>query len=173
MNYDQLGRPFVSEEDLCDMIYRNTDLPLANFLVTDPDQYNQSVKELFVDLPLLKKYSALDVNLEQFDSANQANWLMPEEYKNFDIAQWVLDQCKAEHELQRVGQELLLFQEKNLFSLLQYLKYLVDTMRKHNIVWGVGRGSSIASYVLYLIGVHRIDSIYYDLPIEEFLKETK
>ena len=173
MNYDQLGRPFVSEEDLCDMIYRNTDLPLANFLVTDPDQYNQSVKELFVDLPLLKKYSALDVNLEQFDSANQANWLMPKEYKNFDIAQWVLDQCKAEHELQRVGQELLLFQEKNLFSLLQYLKYLVDTMRKHNIVWGVGRGSSIASYVLYLIGVHRIDSIYYDLPIEEFLKETK
>ena len=172
MNYDQLGRPFVTEEDLCEMIYRNTDLPLANFLVTDPEQYNQSVKNLYVDLPFLQKYTALDVNINEFDSINQANWLMPESYKNLDIAQWVLDQCKTEHELQRVGQELLLFQEKNLFSLLQYLKYLVDTMREHNVVWGVGRGSSVASYVLYLIGVHHIDSIYYDLPIDEFLKET-
>ena len=172
MNYDQLGRPFVTEEDLCEMIYQNTELPLANFLVTDPEQYNQSVKNLYVDLPFLQKYTALDVDVDEFDSINQANWLMPESYKNLDIAQWVLDQCKTEHELQRVGQELLLFQEKNLFSLLQYLKYLVDTMREHNVVWGVGRGSSVASYVLYLIGVHHIDSIYYDLPIDEFLKET-
>jgi DNA polymerase III alpha subunit len=43
-------------------------------------------------------------------------------------------------------------------------------MRKHNIVWGVGRGSSVASYVLYLIGVHKINSMYYDLDIEEFLR---
>lgn len=172
MNYDQLGRLFVTEEDLCEMMYRNIDLPLANFLVTDPEQYNRSVKDLYVDLPFLQKYLALDVDVEEFDSINQRNWLMPEEYKTFDIAQWVLDQCKTEPELQRVGKELLLFQEKNLFSLLQYLKYLVDTMRKHNVVWGVGRGSSVASYVLYLIGVHHIDSIYYDLPIDEFLKET-
>jgi DNA polymerase III alpha subunit len=54
--------------------------------------------------------------------------------------------------------------------LLFYLKYLVDAMRENKIVWGVGRGSSVASYVLYLIGVHRIDSIKYDLDIKEFLK---
>jgi len=173
MKYDQLGRPFVNEDELCDMLYHNADLPLDNFLVVDPEQYNQSVKTLFADLPSLQKYQELDVDIEEFDNLNQDHWSMPEEYKNFDIAQWILDQCKTEHELQRVGQELLLFQEKNLFSLLQYLKYLVDTMRQHNIVWGVGRGSSVASYVLYLIGVHHIDSIYYDLPIEEFLKETK
>jgi DNA polymerase III alpha subunit len=46
----------------------------------------------------------------------------------------------------------------------------VETMRVNNIVWGVGRGSSVASYVLYLIGVHKIDSMYYDLDIEEFLR---
>jgi DNA polymerase III alpha subunit len=50
------------------------------------------------------------------------------------------------------------------------MKYLVDTLRKNIIVWGVGRGSSVASYILYLIGVHRIDSLYYDLDIAEFLK---
>lgn len=95
---------------------------------------------------------------------------MPEEYKNMDIAEWVLSQCTNEEQLQRTGQELLMFQDRNLFDLLKFLKYLVDTMRKNNIVWGVGRGSSVASYVLYLIGVHKIDSIYYQLDIEEFLK---
>ena len=72
---------------------------------------------------------------------------------------------------ERCGEELLLYQERDLFNLLRYMKYLVDTMRKNNIVWGVGRGSSVASYVLYLIGIHRIDSIKYNLDINEFLKE--
>jgi len=96
---------------------------------------------------------------------------MPDEYKNIDIAKHILELCKSDEDLQRVGQELLLFQEKKMFPLLCYLKYLVDTMRKNNIVWGVGRGSSVASYVLYLLGVHKINSLYYDLPIEEFLKD--
>jgi len=65
---------------------------------------------------------------------------------------------------------LILFQERGLFPLLRYLKYLVDTMRANNVVWGVGRGSSIASFVLFLLGVHRINSLYYDLSIDEFLK---
>lgn len=87
-----------------------------------------------------------------------------------DIAKWVLDQCKTEAELQRAGEELIKFQERDLFILLKYLKYLVDTMRSNNIVWGVGRGSSVSSYVLFLIGIHRINSLYYDLSIDEFLK---
>ena len=57
-----------------------------------------------------------------------------------------------------------------MIDVLRYLKYLVDTMRKHKIVWGVGRGSSVASYCLFLIGVHRVDSVLYQLDIKEFLK---
>jgi DNA polymerase III alpha subunit len=57
-----------------------------------------------------------------------------------------------------------------MFDLLRYLKYFVDTMRKNSVLWGLGRGSSVASYVLYLLGVHRINSLYYDLDIKEFLK---
>ena len=49
--------------------------------------------------------------------------------------------------------------------------YLVDYMRKNKIVWGVGRGSSVASYVLYLIGVNKIDSIKYKLECQEFLRD--
>jgi DNA polymerase III alpha subunit len=95
---------------------------------------------------------------------------MPDEYKQLDIAQWLLDKCQTQEELQRVGKELLLYQERNLFPLLQQLKYVIDTWRANRIVWGVGRGSSVASYVLYLIGVHQINSLYYDLDIAEFLR---
>ncbi len=120
--------------------------------------------------PKLIKYNNLDISVEEFDNINQSNWLMPEQYKTMDIAQYVLEQCKGEAELQRAGEELLLFQERDMFVLLRYLKYLVDTMRANNIVWGVGRGSSVASFVLFLLGVHRINSLYYDLSIDEFLK---
>lgn len=114
--------------------------------------------------------SDVSLSVDEYDMMNQRNWLMPEEYKQIDIAQHVIDLCKTDAEIQRAGQELLMFQERNLFNLLKYLKYLVDTMRDNKIIWGVGRGSSVASYVLYLLGVHRIDSMYYDLDPKEFLR---
>jgi DNA polymerase III alpha subunit len=109
-------------------------------------------------------------SMEQFDHRCQSNWFMPQQYKDLDIAKHVLDLCKTDAELQRVGQELMMYQERNLFDLLKYLTYLVDTMKQNNMIWGVGRGSSVASYVLYLLGVHRIDSLFYDLDPGEFLR---
>jgi DNA polymerase III alpha subunit len=63
-----------------------------------------------------------------------------------------------------------MYQERDLFDLLRYLKYLVDVMNDNQVIWGVGRGSSVASYVLYKLGVHRIDSLHYDLDPAEFLR---
>lgn len=170
MNIDLYGQAHVSADQLADLLYRNPKLDIAQFPVDDPEQYNSSVTELHADLPRLVKYITSDVSIEDFDHKHQQCWFMPDQYRDLDIAKWVLDQCNNDTELQRCGTELLLYQERNLFDLLRYLKYLVDTMRTNNIVWGVGRGSSVASFVLYLIGVHKINSIYYDLNIEEFLK---
>ena len=64
----------------------------------------------------------------------------------------------------------MMYLERGLFDLLNFLRYMVQVMRDNNIVWGVGRGSSVASYVLYLIGVHKIDSLYYDLDVTDFLR---
>lgn len=172
MNYDQFGQLSVTEQDLCSMLYADPTLKLDQFLVVDPESYNASIAQIHADFTSLQKYHRPELDVDEFDRQCQAKWFMPDEYKSLDIAKWVLDQCKNQAELQRAGHELLLFQEKNLLTLLCYLKYLVDTMRKHGIVWGVGRGSSVASFVLYLIGVHKINSLYYDLPIEEFLKDT-
>lgn len=172
MNYDKFGQAFTTTDEICDMLYKNPKLDISNFLVSDWDEYNSNVKKTYAPLPLVKEYHPLPdgYDVASFDRAQQSNWYMPDEYKTLDIAEWVLSQCKEQAELQRVGEELLLFQERDLFNLLRYMKYLVDTLRANKLVMGVGRGSSVASYVLYLIGVHRVNSLYYDIPIDEFLK---
>jgi len=170
MKYDQYGQTYTTSNELCDLLYKNPSLDISRFQVEDSLDYNRSVAELHAELDLLDSYHSIDQSIEEFDHILQGNWRMPQEYKDLDIAEYVLNLCQQEQELQRVGQELLLYQERNLFNLLKYLKYLVDTLRQNNIVWGVGRGSSVASYVLFLIGVHKIDSVYYNLDIGEFLK---
>ena len=171
MRYDQYGQTYTTSNELCDLLYKNPKLDISLFQVEDSLEYNCSVAELHAELDLLNGYqNTTDISVEDFDKKLQQNWHMPAEYQELDIASYVLGLCQQENELQRVAQELLLYQERNLFNLLKYLKYLVDTLRKNNIVWGVGRGSSVASYVLFLIGVHKIDSLYYNLDIEEFLK---
>ena len=170
MKYDQYGQTYTTSNELCDLLYKNPKLDISLFQVEDSLEYNRSVAELHAELDLLDSYHQITQTVEEFDQTLQCNWRMPKEYKDMDIAAYVLGLCKEDYELQRVGQELLLFQERDAFDLLRYMKYLVDTLRKNNVVWGVGRGSSVASYVLFLLGVHKINSIYYNLDIDEFLK---
>lgn len=178
MKVDVFGVAHHSTNDICNLLYENPQLDLHEIQVDDPEDFNRSIDALFYKCDKLPKYRQRDHNierpfaeeLEEFDLEQQANWYMPDEYKQLDIAKWLLDQCHSDAEMQRIGKELLMFQERNLLVLLQFMKYLVDTMRDKNVVWGVGRGSSTASYCLFLIGVHRIDSLFYGLEIEEFLK---
>lgn len=98
------------------------------------------------------------------------SWFIPREYRDMDIEEYCINQCKNNEELERVALELKLFQDNNMVPVLKAMKYIVDTLRANNVVWGVGRGSSVASYVLHIIGVHKINSIKYNIPIEEFFK---
>jgi DNA polymerase III alpha subunit len=167
MNIDKYGQIILNEDDICEIYLKEPD-KIFKEIITDS---NISIPSfLDIKVPIIKNYTKPEVSLNKFDAMNQSNWYMPEKYKNIDIAKYILDQCKTDEELQRAGEELLLFQERNMFDLLKYLKYLVDIMRENNIVWGVGRGSSVSSFVLYLLGIHKINSLYYDLSIDEFLK---
>ena len=133
------------------------------------EKFNKSAEQF--GTPKLNKYYPLDLSKEEFDNALQNDWLMPEEYKTLDIEKWIIDQCPPwDPESTRVKEELIAFKERNMLNLLRWIKYFVDTCRANNVVWGVGRGSSVASYVLYLIGVHKIDSIKYNLDWREFLR---
>ena len=169
MKTDNYGQLILTEDDLCDLYMRDPTRTIKTCLVEE----KINLDNIFLsneNLPTLIEYVESKLSLEEFDNNNQSQWQMPIEYQEMDIAKWVLDQCKNEEELQRAGDELLKFHDRNMFSLLKYLKYLVDTMRRNNIVWGVGRGSSVSSFVLFLIGIHRINSLYYQLSVDEFLK---
>ena len=168
MKTDLYGQLIFNQNDLCELFLQDPTRTITNALVDTSIEFNGFLS--LENTPKLTQYQDPKILVEEFDRINQSSWHMPKEYYKLDIAKWVLDQCKTEAELQRAGDELIKFQERNMFVLLQYLKYLVDTMRKNNVVWGVGRGSSVASFVLFLIGIHRINSLYYQLDIGEFLK---
>ena len=104
------------------------------------------------------------------DQVDSKNWFIPKDYCP-DLIESIYSHCQTDEQKNRVNQELELFVKHDMLNVLYAMKFIVDTLRAHNVVWGVGRGSSVASYVLYLIGVHKIDSIKYNLPIEEFFKE--
>jgi DNA polymerase III alpha subunit len=162
-----------SENDVCDLLMQGRDIgSLQNVIVDETVNLEDLIMQ--VDRPESLLTWSFPYNqgasVPEFHLSQQMAWHMPEEYKQLDIAQYILNLCENDAELQRVGQELLLYQERDLFNLLRYLKYLVDVMRENRVIWGVGRGSSVASFVLYKLGVHRIDSLYYNLDINEFLR---
>ena len=173
MKQNTKGQLIFSESDLCDLIMQGRDVAGMSGVIVDNSVDLERCVSLIENPDGLITWTFEDhhaISVPDWDAVQQRQWHMPEEYQNTDIAEYVLNLCRTDAELQRVGRELLLFQERGLFDLLRYLRYLVDVLKQNRVIWGVGRGSSVASYVLYLLGVHRIDSIYYDLDPAEFLR---
>ena len=171
MRTDSLGLPIFDHQDAVDLIYQNR-LAVLQDLQFEPHKeieiYNESVKLTGVG-ETLHTYQPMLVDVKEFDQLLQSEWIMPSDVKNFDIESYIISITPAGSE-QRVKEELAAFKQYGYLNLLKFLHYLVQTMRSNNILWGVGRGSSVASYVLYLLGVHRIDSIQYGLDWREFLR---
>jgi DNA polymerase III alpha subunit len=173
MKQNKFGQMVFSQNDICDLLMQGRSVDsLTQVVVDDTVDIEELVRHVERPESLLTwtfPYNQ-EKSVPEFHAEQQQNWHMPKEYSQLDIAVHVLGLCNSEAELQRCGQELLLYQERGLFDLLKYLKYLVDVMRTNNVIWGVGRGSSVASYVLYKLGVHRIDSLHYNLDPHEFLR---
>ena len=169
---NKFGEQIYTQDDVCDLLMQGHDLAVFKGMIVDRISVEE-MAHILENVPDFIEYDKIiqeDLTTEDYDHRCQSTWFMPTEYKELDIASHVLNLCKTDAELQRVGEELLLFQERDLFNLLRYLKYLVDVMQENRVIWGVGRGSSVASYVLYLLGVHRINSMFYDLDPREFLR---
>ena len=169
MKTDSVGQIILGEQDLINLVMQGRDLESVGGALVDDSVNIETAAHWLEQVPKMTYWSEPS-SQEVFDHVQQRTWHMPEEYRTLDIAEHILKMCNSEDKLQRAGQELLLYQERGLFDLLRYLKYLVDVMKENHVIWGVGRGSSVASYVLYLLGVHRIDSIYYELDPTEFLR---
>ena len=176
MLLSKVGEPIFNSIDIIQEIYKGNLSKISAAQInyaTDIDylSYVEFVQDNNLeDWPVPEPYFGEARTQEAFDTCMQNKWYMPDEYKTLDIESFLISLCQTDKERERINVELKLFKENNLIPLLRFLKFLVDHMREHNILWGVGRGSSVSSYSLFLLGIHKIDSLKYDLDIREFLR---
>jgi DNA polymerase III alpha subunit len=157
---DNKGNMYVEEDDIIELMLLNRQAKILPRNIQSFKIFESTCKSYGIKNPF-----------ELDGSTEDITWNMPEEYRRLDIRQHIESNYTLNNmQLARVSLELDEFEKRNLTDLLRFLVYFIDTIRKNNIVYGVGRGSSIASYVLYLLKVHRIDSFKYKLDIKEFLK---
>lgn len=171
MRLDKYSNPIFNEQDLFEALYKGFQLSASDVAFVEERNPDIISFEEQTGLRFFEPILSPTLTVEQLDKTWQEQWNMPSEYKTMDIEEWIWTQCPPwDPQSTRVSEELTAFKERDMLDLLRWLKYFVDTMRAHNIIWGVGRGSSVASYVLFLIGVHKIDSIKYNLDWQEFLR---
>lgn len=111
-----------------------------------------------------------EIALDPSEQQRLDTWLIPQEFFHMDIESHIRSLARDQVDMERIEWELEQFRKRNLIPVLKTIYYLVHVMRKNRIVWGVGRGSSVSSLVLYLMGVHRIDPVKWNLDASEFFK---
>jgi DNA polymerase III alpha subunit len=161
------GTVICDDSALVEMLYQEQSFDLV---VARPSNnvelFNRTVKSMDM------AYSTIATATEcQYESVRWFDhWLTPEQYKTVDIAQFCYERCGTVEEIERVQYELSLFEERDMVPVLQHLIYMVDHLRANDVVWGVGRGSSVSSFILFLIGINRINPLKFGLDVREFLK---
>lgn len=112
-------------------------------------------------------------------------WQLPERYLNLDLHEAVGQAYEAQVEkllttytpqqhdaaLDRLAAELDEIERRGMVEFVKTIIYILDVFREREVVWGVGRGSSCASYVLFIIGLHSVDPIRYNVPMNEFFHD--
>jgi len=137
----------------------------------DIAEFNTQVSEREQLLPVQQEPINLDMG-----------WQLPEEYQNLDLQEYMAKQfeknCPAsytpemvEKALDRIVDELQEVEARGMVQFMQTVIYIIDQLRENNVLWGVGRGSSCASYLLYLIGLHVVDCVVLDVPADEFFHD--
>jgi len=168
---DEWGRVIISPESLPELLLRGVDV--SSITVEDNDvsrNYNKTCIKFDKTDFLFNIVKSLENTPEEENHIRTKTWLISEEMKTIAVRDFLLSMCNNIEEVDRVNHEMDLYEERDLIPLLQLMIYLVDYFRANKIVWGVGRGSSVSSFCLYLIGINRINPIKYGLDIKDFLK---
>jgi len=168
---DEWGRVIFAADDAAELLMQGYDI---TEICIDPDpmieRYNRACLGHNKADYLIHTPAAPSTTSTEEAARRQADWWMPDAYRQLDVRSKLLALCQNREQIERVTMEMDLFEALNFLPVLRLLCFLVDHWRANGVVWGVGRGSSVASYCLYLIGVHRIDSLAYQLDISEFLR---
>jgi len=170
-NYiDSNGEIILDDKAVFNLLYEGADLNNAKCKRSeDLEIYNNIIDEYDLNMSKLQFTSSTE-DKQKYIQTCLDNWFIPEKYKNINPYNYIRELAKTQEEIDRIEIEIQMFEERNMTNVLRFMIFFVDFMRKNNIVWGVGRGSSVASYCLYLLGVHKVNSLHHDLDIKEFLK---
>lgn len=165
---DKCGRVILTTGGIIELIRAGKSL--KNVIAEDNIEIQEYNNNPDVDDIQIYTDEMKNENPDTFDLINTSEWMTPEKYKNFDLHTFLIEKCSTQEQIDRVEYELTLYDNLDLRPLLRHLIFLVSHFRKNEILWGVGRGSSVSSFILFLIGIHKIDSMKYRLDIKEFLK---
>ncbi len=171
MERDDYGLVIFSAQELYEALYKGQLKTLDNVTIIGDNAWPFNRAKMLNGDKFCELHGPPEHFVSPQDQAleHRSKWFMPDNYCD-NLFEKILAKCKTKEQIDRVNLELELYKKYNMLDVLHYLNYLVDVMREHKIVWGVGRGSSVSSYVLYLLGIHKIDSLKYDLDITEFFK---
>lgn len=141
-----------------------------------------SVTEITPAIEQFNKYGEHPIRMKEFVDPTifPPDWILPEPYKYFDLDEYLYGLVEKierddlyEKRVERLSSEIWLFKEQKLDDVLRVLIYVVDTMKKQNVIWGVGRGSSCSSYLLFLLGLHEVDAVLYSIEVTDFIRQEK
>jgi len=167
---DEYGRYQLGTEEAIELLLQNKDID-GCFFVDEEDVllYNANVGKV-LGSEKLKMYEKESLSFEDFHARLQSSWVTPWEYTLLDMKQELISLCETDVERDRVNAEYQLFEKHEMIELIRFMKYFMDIVQRNSLVIGVGRGSSVSLYSLYLLGIHRVDSIRYGLDYSEFFK---
>lgn len=171
LKVNMYGQVILSSDKIRELILQGKNIDKLNVVTDDEIRlFDKYQEELLSDFIKFTPEQRETLTIDDFHQQSADNWLFPEKYKTLDVYNWLINKCKSQIEIDRVNEEYQLYYEKDLIMVLRLFIFIVDCMRENKCLWGVGRGSSVSSYILYLIGVHRVDSIRYNLSISDYLK---
>ena len=108
-------------------------------------------------------------------------WNIPQEYADIDLREFIsaefekiavgLSEKDLEKACDRIFLELEEIERRGLTELFKTIIFVLKRFKEENVIWGVGRGSSCASYILYILGLHSVDCLKYDIPLTEFFHD--
>jgi DNA polymerase III alpha subunit len=166
---DAYGRVWFNGDDAIELLLRGYDIAALLIYPTDEiERYNAWCVRLDKTHHRVLHHDDDDLAADAVRRVN--TWHLSEPFATLPVRDVMLQRCTTDLERTRVVVEMDLFEARGLLPVLRLMCMLVEHFRRNNILWGVGRGSSVASYVLFLIGVHKINALTYGLDISEFLR---
>lgn len=168
---DEYGRVIVDAEEAFELFYGGDDVFEHQFEMNDNIvRYNEFCRKFDKADFVLASAPEILHTPEEEHSRRANTWFVPTKYAEMDVLEYLLSKCSNDDERERVRQEYELFDRGDLVTIIRLMIYMVDNLRENKILWGVGRGSSVASFIMYLIGIHRINPMKYNLPVTDFLR---